>query len=83
MPGMNEKGPLGNGPLTGGKRGVCKRTGIANSDQPQDATTDAFPGQGQGQGQGLGRGQGGGGRCGAGLGRKSGGGQGQERGGNR
>jgi hypothetical protein len=82
MPGMNGKGPLGNGPLTGGQRGKCKQTGTAKPDnQPQAVPTDAVPGQGQGQG--LGRGQGGAGRCGAGLGRRDGGGKGQGRGGNR
>ena len=38
MPGMNGKGPLGNGPLTGGQRGVCKQTGTDKTDQPQDTT---------------------------------------------
>ena len=80
MPGMNEKGPLGKGPRSGGQCGVCKQTGIASPDQFQDTPTDAVPGQGQGQG--LDRGQGGAGRCGAGLG-KRGGGKGQGSGGDR
>ena len=83
MPGMNGKGPLGNGPRSGGQRGVCKQTGTTPPDQPQDTPTDAIPGQGQGQGQGLGRGQGGAGRCGTGLGKRGGGGKGQGSGGNR
>lgn len=49
MPGMNQKGPEGAGPLTGGGRGVCRKT-------------DETGGFGQGQGRGLGRGQGSGGR---------------------
>lgn len=43
MPNMNRKGPEGAGPLTGGGRGVCRRTGESTA---------------QGQGAGLGRGQG-------------------------
>ena len=62
MPNMNSKGPDGAGPLTGGGRGICRRTGDS-------------PTQGQGAGQGLGRcGQGRGrgqrqGNPGAGMGR--------------
>lgn len=51
MPGMNQKGPEGAGPLTGGGRGVCRKTdetGVFN--------------QGQGRGLGRGQGQAGGGR---------------------
>ena len=33
MPGMNEKGPLGNGRMTGGQRGVCKQTEKDKTDQ--------------------------------------------------
>ena len=70
MPGMNGKGPLGNGPQTGGQRGVCKQTGAVAPDQPPGAAVDAVPDQGQTQG--LGRCQGGagrgGGRCGGGKG---------------
>ncbi len=76
MPGMNGKGPLGNGPRSGGQRGVCKQTGTAKpDDQPQAVPTDAVPGQGQGQG--LGRCQGSADRG------QGGGGKGQGRGGNR
>jgi len=75
MPGMNGKGPLGNGPRSGRQHGVCKQTGIAKPyGQPKDATTDAT----QVQGQGLGHG-----RCSAGLGRRRGGGNGQGNGGKR
>lgn len=45
MPNMNRKGPEGAGPLTGGGRGICRKTGESMV-------------QGQGAGQGLGRGQG-------------------------
>jgi hypothetical protein len=71
MPGMNGKGPLGNGPLTGGQRGVCTQTGTDKTAQPQGATVGVLP---RPQGQGLGRCQGGAGR---GLGK------GKGRGGNR
>lgn len=72
MPGMNGKGPLGNGPLTGGMRGVCNQTGIDKADQTQSqtATVNVIPGQGRGLGRcqgGTGRGQGRG--QGRGLGR--------------
>ncbi len=53
MPGMNQKGPEGAGPLTGGGWGICRRTVDAGG----------F-GQGQGRGQGAGQGRRGGrGRC--------------------
>ncbi len=53
MPGMNRKGPEGAGPLTGGGRGICRRT---------VDTGGSGQGQGRGQGAGLGR-RGGRGRC--------------------
>ncbi len=73
MPGMDRKGPLGNGPLTGGRRGVCNQTNSADSSpSPGDNSKNLQ------QGRGLGRCQGGPGRgIGQGLGR------GQKRGGNR
>lgn len=74
MPGMNGKGPLGNGRMTGGQRGVCKQTETDKTDQPQGATVDFVPGKGRG----LGRCQGGAGR---GVGKGQG--RGQGRGGNR
>ena len=74
MPGMNGKGPLGNGPLSGGQGGVCNQTGTDKTTPPQDNTLDVVPGQGRG----LGRCQGGPGRgAGKGQGRR------QNRGGNR
>ncbi len=74
MPGMDGKGPLGNGPLSGGQRGNCNQTGIDNSDQGQDATGGGVPRQGRGLG-----------RCrgGAGRGFEKGQGKGQGRGGRR
>lgn len=74
MPGKNGKGPLGTGPLSGGKRGSCNQDETDKIDQPQGVTGDIVPGQGRG----LGRCQGGAGR-GAGKGQ----GKGQGRGGNR
>jgi hypothetical protein len=61
MPGMNGKGPLGNGPLTGGQRGVCKQTENDKTDQPQDAAVNVVSGKGRGWGRcqgGAGRGAG-------------------------
>lgn len=48
MPGFNQRGPENQGPMTGGRRGVC--TGTANT--------------GQGFGNGMGYGRGNGRRCG-------------------
>lgn len=70
MPGMNGKGPLKHGRMTGGQRGVCKQTETDKTDQPLGTTVDFAPGKGRG----LGRCQGGAGR---------GVGKGQGRGGNR
>lgn len=74
MPGMNGKGPLGNGRLGGRQRGVCNQPEKDSTDQPQDTAVDAVPGQGRGLG-----------RCQGGMGRGAGKGQGkgQGRGGNR
>jgi len=52
MSGVNQKGPEGAGPFTGGGRGVCRKT----------EETAGF-GQGQGRGLGGGQGRGGRGRC--------------------
>jgi hypothetical protein len=74
MPGMNGKGPLRKGPLSGGQRGVCNQIETDKTGQPQGAPVDVVPGQGRG----LGRCQGGAGR-GAGKGQV----RGQGRSGNR
>lgn len=85
MPGMNRKGPLGNGPLTGRQQGLCRQNGSKATGQlQQQRATDQEQNQATGQGrmtrqgleQGSGRGQG------KGLGR-SGRGGGQRRSGRR
>ena len=48
MPGMNGTGPLGQGPMTGGGRGVCGRG--------QGLRPEFGQGYGRGFGQGFGRG---------------------------
>ena len=68
MPGKNGNGPLGNGPKTGGQRGICKQTQIDKTNQLSESTGNIVPGQGlrvgrcqggTGKGQGKGQGRGG------------------------
>ena len=47
MPGFNQSGPEGQGPVTGKGRGMCQRTDYS-----------AFSGVGRGRGRGMGMGQG-------------------------
>lgn len=67
MPGFNQKGPMGQGPMTGRKMGRCTNFGVNLKDQniPENETTETTnPDNITGRGLGLGRGRGG-----AGLGR--------------
>ncbi len=48
MPGLNRTGPMGNGPMTGGGRGLCNSTNQAGT----------VPAYGGGYGAGFGRGMG-------------------------
>jgi hypothetical protein len=57
MPGLNGKGPLGKGPMTGGQRGICRQSSTNKAEQSQDTPMDNVQGQGKGQG-GAGRGAG-------------------------
>ena len=58
MPGLNHKGPEGAGPMTGNRRGLCKRTGESGM-QGQGPNQDQGSGQGVYSRQpGCGRGQG-------------------------
>jgi len=50
MPGLDQTGPMGGGPLTGGGWGRCSPTG-AGADQPADVGS----GRGRGFGGGIGR----------------------------
>ncbi len=68
MPGFNQKGPIGAGPMTGRQRGMCRRT-----ENPSFAgVNDDRIGTGRGLGmrRGLGLGQGRGLGQGFGLGRR-------------
>ena len=70
MPGLNHKGPMGDGPMTGRKMGKCTNFG-AGKKSSADETAQESPNttkQGCGMGRGLGRGQGG--QC-MGMGRKN------------
>jgi hypothetical protein len=61
MPGLNRKGPLKKGPMTGEKRDTYKDIEADKTNQRPDTTEDVIPGQGRGLGQrqgGLGRGVG-------------------------
>ena len=67
MPGFNQKGPTGQGPMTGRKMGRCANFGAGRNNQstPENENTgnptnDFTPGQGAGRvaGQGAGRGMG-------------------------
>jgi hypothetical protein len=84
MPGFNQKGPMGDGPMTGRRLGRCTNYGAKLKPAASEATihpvTDApvrseemdnMPGRGMGWGRGRGRGMMGRG-SGRGLGRGSG-----------
>ncbi|MFH2128091.1 MAG: DUF5320 domain-containing protein [Pseudomonadota bacterium] len=66
MPGFNGRGPMGQGPMTGGGRGRC--SGYANIGQGAAWGAPTAYGQGRGRGQGP---------CGGGRARGRGRGQGQ------
>jgi hypothetical protein len=79
MPGFNQKGPMGQGPMTGRRMGRCTNFGANPKDQsiPENETPDTTNpdnlagrgmGLGRGRGNGLGRGRGGAGR---GMGRQN------------
>lgn len=61
MPGFNQKGPMGEGPMTGRKMGKCTNYGAGakseqtqKSENPGEIISDDFPGRGFGR-RGLGR----------------------------
>lgn len=64
MPGMNRRGPEGEGPMSGRERGRCNPSNREsnNFDAPAGRGANApfrrDAGRGLGQGQGMGRGQG-------------------------
>lgn len=68
MPGLNQAGPMGQGPMTGRKMGRCSNSVSTpkkqTTDQKENAT-EAMPENFQGRGSGRGRG-----RQGFGMGRQ-------------
>lgn len=52
MPGFNGRGPMGQGPMTGGGRGRC--SGYARADQGQGMAWGNPQADGQGRGRGMG-----------------------------
>jgi len=65
MPGLNQTGPMGQGPMTGRRMGRCTNFGSAPNNQPsaeQDGSTNTgaqpVPGSGFGRGWGFGGGRG-------------------------
>ena len=70
MPGLNRKGPQGDGPMTGRRMGRCNPDNKGKTDDEilQNRDSSLEPGQGMGRGLGIGRGQGG---LGRGLGRQN------------
>jgi len=69
MPGLDQTGPMGKGPMTGWKMGRCTNFGAGNKNQAGtsgDSSEDTMTGEFQGRG--FGRGRGGRGRFGSGRG---------------
>ena len=60
MPGLNRKGPQGEGPMTGRRMGRCNPDNRGKSDDEisQSQNNSFQPGQGMGRGMGRGRGAG-------------------------
>lgn len=68
MPGLNQTGPMGEGPRTGRKMGVC-----GNSRRAEDVSPEGVPfGTGRGMRRGCGMGPGRGMGSGRGMGRRRG-----------
>jgi len=75
MPGFDQTGPRGQGPMTGRRMGRCTNYGAGVKNQPTETkenTNENLPENFQGQGFGFGRGRGG---RGFGMGRGRGWGQ--------
>lgn len=70
MPGLNRRGPQGEGPMTGRRMGRCNpdNNGKTDEEMLQNKDSSLEPGQGLGRGLGFARGQG---RLGRGLGRQN------------
>ena len=74
MPNFNRTGPLGQGAMTGMRKGICSGNVIAegNSQSPDFSNIQNPTRRGAGRGAGLGRGNGNGAGKGAGFGRGNG-----------
>ena len=62
MPGLNQTGPMGQGPMTGRRMGRCTNYGAANnndSSAQSESQTERQPEKFFGRGFGFGRGRGG------------------------
>ncbi|GAB4289215.1 MAG: hypothetical protein Kow0068_14840 [Marinilabiliales bacterium] len=77
MPGFNQRGPLGQGPMTGRRLGRCTNFGANLNNQTAETKentnenlSENFQGRGFGFGRGMGFGRGRGGR-GFGMGRQN------------
>ena len=57
MPGYDQTGPTGSGPMTGGRRGRCTNT-VDTTQVGRGQGRGVGRGQGRGQGRGLGQGRG-------------------------
>jgi len=71
MSGFNQRGPMGNGPMTGRRMGRCTNFGANLKNQvieTKESANDNFPENFPGRGFGFGRGRGG---RGFGLGRQN------------
>ncbi|HPD94956.1 MAG TPA: DUF5320 domain-containing protein [Tenuifilaceae bacterium] len=80
MPGYNQTGPMGQGPMTGRRMGRCTNYGanIKNANSEDTTENNEMPpeplwgrGRGMGAGRGFGRGRGMGRGMGRGLGRQN------------
>jgi len=72
MPGLNQTGPMGQGPMTGRRMGRCTNFGsnFRNTDETKENPNENLPEEFNGRGFGYGRGRGG---RGFGMGRGRGG----------
>lgn len=73
MPGFNQTGPIGQGPMTGRRMGRCSNLGTTPQNQTTESKDNAIensPDNFQGRGFGFGRGRGRGGQ-GFGMGRQN------------
>ncbi len=61
MPGFDQTGPEGQGPMTGRRMGRCTNYGSSLRNRPREADEkreERFPGTGRGRAWGMGRGRG-------------------------